>query len=190
MQSHSGISPFRFCRLMMYILRVLWPSCPFQDFIAARNEIALDIGVARIAPPGTNCAECSKPLQPLPCVSAPRMGSLLWHPGCFKCSTCKELLVDLAYCVHDEKLYCERHYSEQLKPRCAGCDEVSDFLIYTITLYSNFMILTLRRSMYMYLHTYVYICISRCKIRLTKKPYEHPIYTFYYCRSLSLQIMI
>ncbi|GJQ70359.1 hypothetical protein Trydic_g22792 [Trypoxylus dichotomus] len=96
----------------------------YEDFIAARNEIALDIGVARVAPPGVNCAECSKPLQTLPCVSAPRMGTLLWHPGCFKCSTCEELLVDLAYCVHDEKLYCERHYSEQLKPRCAGCDEV------------------------------------------------------------------
>lgn len=107
------------------------PSCvitilSFQDFIAARNEIALDIGVARVAPPGSNCAECSKPLQIPPCVSAARMGSLLWHPGCFKCSTCNELLVDLAYCVHDDKLYCERHYSEQLKPRCAGCDEVGD----------------------------------------------------------------
>lgn len=38
---------------------------------------------------------------------------------------CKELLVDLAYCVHDDTLFCERHYAEQLKPRCAACDEVS-----------------------------------------------------------------
>lgn len=41
------------------------------------------------------------------------------------CSTCDELLVDLTYCVHDDKIYCERHYAELLKPRCNACDEVS-----------------------------------------------------------------
>lgn len=49
----------------------------------------------------------------------------MWHPKCFTCSTCNSLLVDLTYCVHDDKVYCERHYAEMLKPRCAGCDEVS-----------------------------------------------------------------
>lgn len=33
--------------------------------------------------------------------------------------------MDLTYCVHDDLVYCERHYAEQLKPRCAACDEVS-----------------------------------------------------------------
>lgn len=50
---------------------------------------------------------------------------MLWHPKCFTCSTCDELLVDLTYCVHDDKIYCERHYAELLKPRCNSCDEVS-----------------------------------------------------------------
>lgn len=50
---------------------------------------------------------------------------MLWHPDCFECSECNNLLIDLTYCVHDDKLYCERHYAEQLKPRCAACDEVS-----------------------------------------------------------------
>lgn len=55
------------------------------------------------------------------------MGSAqLWHPDCFRCTTCKDLLVDLAYCVYEDNIYCERHYSEQLKPRCASCDEVSN----------------------------------------------------------------
>lgn len=103
-----------------------------QDFITARNEIALDIGVARLAPPNSSCAGCSKPLQSqMPSVSAPRMGSLLWHPGCFKCVACEDLLVDLAYCVHDDEIYCERHYAEKLKPRCASCDEVSLFFFPT-----------------------------------------------------------
>ena len=32
--------------------------------------------------------------------------------------------VDLTYCVHDESLYCGRHYAENLKPRCGACDEL------------------------------------------------------------------
>ena len=57
---------------------------------------------------------------------APKFGeNVAWHPACFQCTTCAELLVDLTYCVHEEQLYCERHYAEQLKPRCSACDEVS-----------------------------------------------------------------
>ena len=57
---------------------------------------------------------------------APKFGeNVAWHPACFQCTTCAELLVDLTYCVHEDQLYCERHYAEQLKPRCAACDEVS-----------------------------------------------------------------
>ena len=26
--------------------------------------------------------------------------------------------------VHDESLYCGRHYAENLKPRCGACDEL------------------------------------------------------------------
>ena len=32
--------------------------------------------------------------------------------------------VDLTYCVFDDKIYCERHYAENLKPRCGACDEL------------------------------------------------------------------
>ena len=59
----------------------------------------------------------------------------LWHPTCFICSVCKELLVDLIYCRKDGKLFCLRHYSETLWPRCPACDEVSDkFIIIIIIL--------------------------------------------------------
>lgn len=61
---------------------------------------------------------------------------MLWHPKCFKCSTCAELLVDLTYCVHDDKIYCERHYAEILKPRCNACDEVSQFIYFWISVSS------------------------------------------------------
>lgn len=49
---------------------------------------------------------------------------LSWHPACFACSTCSELLVDLIYFYHDGKIHCGRHHAELLKPRCSACDEV------------------------------------------------------------------
>ncbi|XP_054711766.1 protein prickle-like [Uloborus diversus] len=58
-------------------------------------------------------------------VFASRAGaSSCWHPGCFTCCVCKELLVDLIYFFRDGKLYCGRHHAESLKPRCAACDEI------------------------------------------------------------------
>ena len=30
----------------------------------------------------------------------------------------------MTHCVFDQKLFCERHYAEKLKPRCAQCDEL------------------------------------------------------------------
>ena len=49
-----------------------------------------------------------------------------WHPACFSCADCHELLVDLIYFYNskDGKIYCGRHHAEKIKPRCAACDEV------------------------------------------------------------------
>ncbi|XP_071638838.1 uncharacterized protein Lmpt isoform X1 [Temnothorax longispinosus] len=96
-----------------------------DDFMAARNEIALDIGSVQEVPErDLECGVCESSLKyGSLAVSASKLG-LLYHPTCFRCTDCKELLVDLAYCVHDDMLFCERHYAEQLKPRCAACDEL------------------------------------------------------------------
>ncbi|XP_055124116.1 prickle planar cell polarity protein 3 isoform X6 [Symphalangus syndactylus] len=47
-----------------------------------------------------------------------------WHPQCFVCTTCQELLVDLIYFYHAGKVYCGRHHAECLRPRCQACDEI------------------------------------------------------------------
>ncbi|XP_053705068.1 prickle-like protein 2 isoform X1 [Synchiropus splendidus] len=47
-----------------------------------------------------------------------------WHPQCFVCGMCEELLVDLIYFYQDGKIYCGRHHAERLKPRCCACDEI------------------------------------------------------------------
>ncbi|CAG5119662.1 unnamed protein product, partial [Candidula unifasciata] len=58
-------------------------------------------------------------------VSASRMlEETYWHPQCFSCFTCGDLLVDLIYFYHNHQLYCGRHHAELFKPRCAACDEI------------------------------------------------------------------
>ena len=73
----------------------------FQDFICARNDIALDIGhtiTYHLPPPPAMKSACRKCKKALPdeclVVVAPRFGvKTYWHPGCFVCTTCDELLV-------------------------------------------------------------------------------------------------
>ncbi|KAL0978546.1 hypothetical protein UPYG_G00171930 [Umbra pygmaea] len=58
-------------------------------------------------------------------VFASRAGhGVCWHPGCFVCSMCDELLVDLIYFYQEGKIFCGRHHAERLKPRCSACDEI------------------------------------------------------------------
>ncbi|CAB1336504.1 unnamed protein product, partial [Coregonus sp. 'balchen'] len=47
-----------------------------------------------------------------------------WHPQCFQCASCTELLVDLIYFYQDGQIYCGRHHAERIKPRCQACDEI------------------------------------------------------------------
>ncbi|KAI6207110.1 hypothetical protein M3Y94_00992400 [Aphelenchoides besseyi] len=47
-----------------------------------------------------------------------------WHPHCFVCVECTELLVDLIYFRHNDNVFCGRHHAEQQRPRCDGCDEL------------------------------------------------------------------
>ncbi|XP_037978328.2 prickle planar cell polarity protein 3-A isoform X2 [Plutella xylostella] len=99
----------------------------YEDFVSARNEIALDIGEARQHhDASTECLGCNKLIRTGNiAVLAPRLGDdALFHPACFSCSECCELLVELAYCAFDGRLYCARHYAERLKPRCYACDEL------------------------------------------------------------------
>ena len=55
-----------------------------------------------------------------------RMPGDCWHPGCFSCSTCRQLLVDNIYFCREGRVYCGRHYADQLYPRCTACDEVGE----------------------------------------------------------------
>lgn len=106
-------------------------------FSQQRKRESLGRAVARQIPL-TNigqilCKCCDKPVENGTIgIFAARAGAqACWHPGCFSCSTCQELLVDLIYFYNnaDSKVYCGRHHAELFKPRCPACDEV--IFIYT-----------------------------------------------------------
>ncbi|XP_053741507.1 testin [Synchiropus splendidus] len=98
-------------------------SVPFSGSVGATGAAGL---------PGTgpqrtfSCHHCKQPMRlGDPAVYAERAGyDKLWHPACFVCCTCGELLVDMIYFWKKGKLYCGRHYGDSEKPRCAGCDEL------------------------------------------------------------------
>lgn len=72
------------------------------------------------------CTQCKEEIHSGDVVvTAERAKDAVWHPGCFICSTCNELLVDLVYFYHKGKLYCGRDLATLLNiPRCFACDEV------------------------------------------------------------------
>lgn len=121
----------------------------YEEFVNARNEIALDIGFvsANLGKATVSIwllkgvEECKEIQECRKCrgileqgdmaVTAPKLGEdAAWHPACFTCLTCEQLLVDLTYCVKEDKIFCERHYAELHKPRCSACDEVSPSFIF------------------------------------------------------------
>ncbi|KAH9899344.1 hypothetical protein C8Q73DRAFT_679536 [Cubamyces lactineus] len=44
-----------------------------------------------------------------------------WHPGCFRCCVCDELLENLSSYAHDGRPYCHLDYHEKFAPRCYHC---------------------------------------------------------------------
>ncbi|XP_062529833.1 protein prickle isoform X3 [Bombyx mori] len=95
-------------------------------FSAQRKREALGRGQARQLHASAPCERCEESMSSGDmCVSAARAGpAARWHPACFVCSTCQEILVDLVYFWKEGRLYCGRHHAETLKPRCSACDEI------------------------------------------------------------------
>lgn len=76
---------------------------------------------------GVPCQRCKKPMfAGEVAVKAERAGQeAIWHPQCFTCNKCGELLADLVYFFYKGEIYCARDLANVLEiPRCAGCDEL------------------------------------------------------------------
>ncbi|KAF8137511.1 hypothetical protein EV363DRAFT_666897 [Boletus edulis] len=66
---------------------------------------------------GLSCGGCNGPIIGR-IVSA--MGQR-WHPHCFRCTICSELLEHVSSYEHDGKPYCHLDYHEAFAPRCFHC---------------------------------------------------------------------
>ncbi|XP_074125665.1 prickle-like protein 1 [Sminthopsis crassicaudata] len=100
-----------------------------QMFSVQRKKESLGRGTIKLLSRGlmhTVCEQCGMKINAGKIVVfASRAGpGAWWHPSCFVCFTCNELLVDLIYFYQDGKIYCGRHHAELLKPRCSACDEI------------------------------------------------------------------
>ncbi|KAM4696776.1 prickle planar cell polarity protein 3 [Rhinophrynus dorsalis] len=75
---------------------------------------------------GTVCQRCGHQIsggEVAVFASRAALGSC-WHPQCFTCARCSELLCDLIYFYQGGQVYCGRHHAELQRPRCLACDEV------------------------------------------------------------------
>ncbi|NP_001082157.1 prickle-like protein 1-A isoform X1 [Xenopus laevis] len=100
-----------------------------QMFSAQRKKEALGRGNIKMLSRAVMHATCEKCGEKINggevAIFVSRAGpGVCWHPSCFVCSTCNELLVDLIYFYQDGKIHCGRHHAELLKPRCSACDEI------------------------------------------------------------------
>uniref|UniRef100_A0A3P9N1L5 Prickle planar cell polarity protein 3 n=1 Tax=Poecilia reticulata TaxID=8081 RepID=A0A3P9N1L5_POERE len=100
-----------------------------RTFSQQRKRDNLGRGVVRPFPvtmTGAICQQCGRQISGGDiAVFASRAGhGSCWHPQCFQCSSCSELLVDLIYFFQDGQIYCGRHHAERQKPRCQACDEI------------------------------------------------------------------
>ncbi|XP_069501375.1 prickle planar cell polarity protein 3 isoform X2 [Ambystoma mexicanum] len=98
-------------------------------FSQQRKRENLGRGTVRLFPvtiTGAICEQCGKQIRGGDiAVFASRAGhGVCWHPQCFTCARCTELLTDLIYFYQGGKIYCGRHHAELLKPRCQACDEI------------------------------------------------------------------
>lgn len=121
-----------------------WFKPRFDLFVQERNTNNLDVGFVQPIPVDNtfvstslfsnafssnffqlckNCCKCGE-VGHVAVFSSKFPNGTWFHPACFVCSVCKELLVDLIHCVKNNKLYCERHFAQTIRPRCESCDEV------------------------------------------------------------------
>ncbi|XP_068701888.1 testin-like [Montipora foliosa] len=100
-----------------------------RQFCDDRNQNALGVGYVREKNNPVSkwvCYRCNGDISlGEVAVFASRAGeNKCWHPGCFACIVCNNILVDLIYFYKDGGIYCGRHYAELFKPRCSACDEL------------------------------------------------------------------
>lgn len=104
------------------------------------------------------CRGCVEPITSA-YVKAERLGKdAQWHPKCFKCKKCSQLLVDLIYFHFNNEIYCARDLAVLMEiPRCTACDELILVPEYTLADGQNFHV--------------KHFCCFHCDIQLAGQQY-------------------
>ena len=71
-----------------------------------------------------SCAACKKAITTGSLAIFSDVTDCAWHPDCFRCDECDELLAELIHCYDDGAVFCVRHFGELEYQRCNGCDQV------------------------------------------------------------------
>ena len=82
----------------LYFLIFSSSQVSYNAFVSARNDVALDVGhVLDTCKQRSTCAACHKSIAAgSVAVVAPKLGPfVVFHPACFTCSACKELLGEI-----------------------------------------------------------------------------------------------
>lgn len=96
---------------------------PIYENIPRSNELHSAKGPRSVM----SCKTCEEPIfTGTVAVKAHRAGNeVAWHPKCFTCHKCGDLLADLVYFYHQGNIYCGRDLAEVLNfERCGACDEI------------------------------------------------------------------
>ncbi|KZT04483.1 uncharacterized protein LAESUDRAFT_297246 [Laetiporus sulphureus 93-53] len=96
------------------------PAAPELSLPGARKRLAnrgSPAGRVIYKGPGLICGGCGGSIVGRT-VSA--MGAR-WHPGCFRCCVCDELLENLSSYEHEGRAYCHFDYHELFAPKCYHC---------------------------------------------------------------------
>uniref|UniRef100_A0A183BID5 LIM domain-containing protein n=1 Tax=Globodera pallida TaxID=36090 RepID=A0A183BID5_GLOPA len=110
----------------------------YEEFVNARNEVALDIGFINTnLPKAIECRKCRGVVERNEmAVIAPKLGeSTGWHAACFACCTCDQArangggvckisLVDKPFGSKNERIFCSNCYDQAFAIRCDGCGEI------------------------------------------------------------------
>lgn len=101
---------------------------PHTNLETAVKELTIDVNKPQ------KCHKCEEEIRVGDvAIITEKAKNAAWHPGCFTCSTCNELLVDLVYFYYKNKLYCGRDLATLLGiPRCFACDELIFVREYTV----------------------------------------------------------
>lgn len=86
-----------------------------------------DLVISKGPKTAMTCKTCEQPIfTGTVAVKAHRAGNeVAWHPKCFTCHKCGDLLADLVYFFHEGNIYCGRDLAEVLNfERCGACDEI------------------------------------------------------------------